>query len=186
MALFPHRLTSTAAATALLAALALPALAQPAAAPAPAASATSEARHGRMHEMRKDRMAKHAAELKAKLQLTPAQEGAWTTFTEAMKPQQGNARLDFQDLRSLSTPERIDRMRAMRAQRAAEADRRGEATKAFYAQLSPAQQKTFDEQSMHMMGRMHRMEHRHEGGHHGMGMQGRPPMGKGAPAPAQQ
>ena len=32
------------------------------------------------------RMDKRAAELKALLKLTPAQEGAWTTFTEAMKP----------------------------------------------------------------------------------------------------
>ena len=184
MAFFQRRLTSTAAASALLAALALPVLAQsaPPAAPAPA---TAEARHARMQDMRKEhmeRMEKFAAELKAKLQLTPAQEGAWTTYTAAMKPQ-NQARLDAQDIRSLSTPERIDRMRAMRTQRAAEADRRGEATKAFYAQLSPAQQKTFDEQTLRLMGRMHRMEHRHDGSHHGM--PGRPPMGKG-PAPAQQ
>ena len=33
-----------------------------------------------------DRMAKRQAELKAKLKITPAQEGAWSTFTAAMQP----------------------------------------------------------------------------------------------------
>ena len=51
---------------------------------------------------------------------------------------------DMQKLRAMTTPERIDHMRQQREQHHAEADRRGEATKAFYAQLTPAQQKTFD------------------------------------------
>ncbi len=31
-------------------------------------------------------MERHAAELKQKLQITPAQESAWTAFTTAMQP----------------------------------------------------------------------------------------------------
>lgn len=184
MAFFQRRLTSTVLASALLAGLALPALAQSAPPAPPSGPGPAEARYARMHELHGERMEKFAAELKTKLQLTPAQESAWTTYTAAMKPQE-RARLDFQGLRSLTTPERIDRMHAMRAQHAAEADRRGEATKAFYAQLTPAQQKTFDEQTLHLMDRMHRMGPRHEGGR--PGMPGNRPMGRGpAPAPAQQ
>ena len=166
MAFFQRRLAATAAASALLAALALPAFAQGTPpAPAPGA-ATAQAPRGPAHGMREHRMEKFAAHLKAKLQLTAEQEGAWTTYTAAMKPQQ-QARVDFQGMKNLTTPERIDRMRTLRTQHAAEADRRGEATKAFYAQLSPAQQKTFDEQTAHAMGRMHRKGPGHERGHHG-------------------
>ena len=52
----------------------------------------------------------------------------------------------------------------MRAQRSAEQDRRGDATKSFYAQLSAPQQKAFDEVSLKFMGRGHRGGMR---GHHG-------------------
>ena len=144
---FSHPLSHRIAATALLAAMALPVLAQqPPAAPAAPAKA-AEGRHERHHGDMAQRHAKRLADLKAQLKLTPAQESAWTTFTTAMQPGERPARLDRQDMDKLTTPERIDRMRAMRAQHAAEADRRGEATKAFYATLTPEQQKTFDAQA---------------------------------------
>lgn len=139
-----HRL----AATALLAAMALPVLAQQPPATPPAASAkAAEGRHERQHGDMAQRHAQRLADLKAQLKLTPAQEPAWTTFTTAMQPGERPARLDRQGMEQLTTPERIDRMRALRAQHAAEADRRGEATKAFYATLAPEQQKTFDAQA---------------------------------------
>lgn len=167
---FQHRL----AATAVLAALALPALAQPAPATPPAASATAEKgdhRHSKAEhrERRQAHMAKRMAALKEQLKLTPAQESAWTTYTAALQPGERTARLDRKDLDKLTTPERIDRMRALRAQHAAEADRRGEATKAFYAALTPEQQKTFDAQARHghrKAGMKGHGEHRH-GHHHG-------------------
>jgi hypothetical protein len=56
----------------------------------------------------------------------------------------------------LTTPERLDRMREMRAVRNAEMDRRADATKTFYAQLTPPQQKAFDEISLKFFGRGHR------------------------------
>jgi protein CpxP len=96
-------------------------------------------------------MAKRQAELKAKLKLTPAQEGAWTTFTASMQPPAPIARLTPEqraEFDKLSTPDRIDKMRALRTQRMADMsaamDKRGEATKTFYAVLTPEQQKTFD------------------------------------------
>ena len=112
----------------------------------------------------------------------------WNTFTEAMQPGRRHARLDAQDMAQLTTPERIDRMRALRAQRNAEADRRGDATKALYAALTPAQQKTFDEHA-HRMQRQHgaRAGHgEHHGHHHGGGTgdgprSERPEPGRAAP-----
>jgi Spy/CpxP family protein refolding chaperone len=96
------------------------------------------------------RMERRQAALKAALKLTPSQEGAWTTFTAAMKPPADlmAKRPDFDALAKLPTPERIDKMKALHAQHITEMtaamDKRGEATKAFYATLTPEQQKTFD------------------------------------------
>lgn len=118
---------------------------------------------------RQEMMAKHLAELKAKLQLAPTQESAWAQWTESMKPPAEMAgktaedrRKMHEDMAKLSTPERIDRMNAMKAQRDAEMARRAEATKTFYATLTPQQQKTFDEN-------MRRRGPGGPGGHHGPG-----------------
>lgn len=164
---FSRRLT----ATALLAALALPALAQPAApdaaASAPAPTAAPQAGHhpamrGERGDAMRHRMdnvhahrAERMAELKTRLHLSAAQEPAWTQFTTALQPGERPARLGPTDMGKLTTPERIDRMRALRAQHAAEADRRGEAVKTFYASLNPEQQKTFDAQRPHHPRHMH-------------------------------
>ena len=159
---FSPRLAAAALAAALMGAAAVPAMAQPAPAPAPAAAAERphhramtpeqlQQRQQRMNEFQ----AQRAEAFKQKLQITPAQESAWNTFQQAMKPGERHARLDSdrQALAQLTTPERIDRMRALRTQRTAEADRRGDAVKAFYATLTPAQQKTFDTESGRMHGR---------------------------------
>jgi len=151
-------------AAAVLAALALPVLAQPTPAnpPAVGAAAAPDARKGpgEHRERHQAHMAQRAAALKEQLKLTPNQEPAWNSFTASMQQGDGHGRLDRKELDKLTTPERIDRMRAMRAQHAAEADRRGEATKAFYAVLTPEQQKTFD-------ARAQRMGPRGEHGKHG-------------------
>lgn len=114
-------------------------------------------------------MAKRQADLKAKLKITPAQEGAWTTFTAAMQPPARGARLmpeQRAEFDKLSTPERIDKMRALRTQRMADMsaamDKRGEATKTFYAALTPEQQKTFDAE--HKKFGPHDGRGRHQGG----------------------
>ncbi|MDB5895242.1 MAG: hypothetical protein JWQ88_2773 [Rhodoferax sp.] len=130
------------------------------AAPPPAQHARSGERMG-WHDPAKmqARMAKRAAELKAKLKLTPAQEPAWTSFTASMQPPAPHARMEHGEMEKLTTPERIDKMRAMRAQRSAEMDKRADAVKTFYATLTPEQQKVFDSNAM-----MHRGGH---DGHHG-------------------
>ena len=66
----------------------------------------------------------------------------------------------------MSTPQRIDAMEKRHAEMAAHMKARGDATKAFYAQLNPAQQKTFDAEAAR------RFEHRGERGGHGHGPRG--------------
>jgi protein CpxP len=106
-----------------------------------------------------EHMAKRLERFKQKLQLTPAQEGAWNSYLAALKPSGKLQRHDRAEFARLPTPERIDRMRAVRAQRIAEMDRRGDATKTFYAALSPQQKKVFDDATA-------RRGHRHHGQGH--------------------
>lgn len=113
----------------------------------------------RMAKMQ-ERMVKREAELKQKLQITAGQEAAWTSFTTALKPGT-RPRMDRDAMAALSTPDRIDQMRALRNQRVAEMDRRADATKAFYAVLSADQKKVFDAETAR---RGHGGGH---GGHHG-------------------
>ena len=117
-------------------------------------------------------MAKRQAELKAKLGITPAQEPAWSSYTTAMQPPTDFKRGDRQALRAeldkLPTPERIDKMRALRTERMAkmnaEMDKRGIATKSLYTALSPEQQKTFDaELALHRPGHGDGGHRRHGG-----------------------
>lgn len=137
-------------ASALAAALSLPVLAQtassspspfPAAAPAagPGFGARAQAPE-RMQQRHADRLAR----LKETLRITPEQESAWQAFSQAMQPLARPGPQDREAWQRLSTPERIDRMRALRQQRNAEMDRRGDATKALYAALSPEQQQRMD------------------------------------------
>ena len=95
--------------------------------------------------------AQHQAALKEKLKITAAQEGAWTAFTSSLQPpaDMHKRRMEIRaEMDKLTTPERIDKMRALRAERDAAMDQRASATKTFYAALSPEQQKVFDAQRM--------------------------------------
>ncbi|QNN56834.1 Spy/CpxP family protein refolding chaperone [Diaphorobacter ruginosibacter] len=197
MARFSTRsFAATALAAAMFAAAAVPAMAQTAPAPAaPVASADAKPaprhheRGPRMTpEQRQERMAKHAEAFKQKLKITADQEPAWNAFQEAMHPKNrpDHARLDRKDMDKLTTPERIDRMRALHAQRSAEMDRRGEAVKTFYAALKPEQQKTFDQESARMMHRFGPGDHKGErdGKRGPRGEHGHRHHGKQAPADA--
>lgn len=98
-------------------------------------------------------MEKRHAALKAQLKLTPAQEPAWVAFMEAHKPPAGKmGKHEMPDMSKLTTPERVDKMREVHAQRVsertAEMEKKGAAVKAFYAALTPEQQKLFDAHEM--------------------------------------
>ncbi|MDO5289536.1 MAG: Spy/CpxP family protein refolding chaperone [Pseudomonadota bacterium] len=125
-----------------------------------------------MQKRMAERHAKRMADLKAQLKITPAQEGAWNNFAAAMQPKAPAQRPDRAEFDKLTTPQRIDRMQALHAERGAEMKARGDATKAFYAQLTPEQQKTFDERALrggkHGDGdRRGGGKHGRHGGHHG-------------------
>lgn len=101
-------------------------------------------------------MDRRHARLKAKLKITADQEGAWSSFTNAMKPAPDamKRRMEMRaELDKLTTPERIDKMRAMRAERDAAMDKRADAVKTFYAVLTPYQKGVFDAQAAHGHGR---------------------------------
>jgi hypothetical protein len=116
-----------------------------------------------MQQRMEERMQRRMESLKRILQISPQQEGAWANWVAAMRPNPANMEQRHrmhEEFARMTTPERIDRMRQMRAQRAAEMDRKGDATKAFYAQLTPPQQKAFDEISMRFFGHGHGRHHR--------------------------
>ena len=174
MAFNPRRMATAA----IIAALTLPALAQNVSTvPAGENNATSttapQARQARdparMQERMQNRKAQHLADLKTRLQITPAQEGAWSEYANTVQSHKWGQSMNRQDMTQLTTPERIDRMRTLRAERAGQADRRGDATKSLYAALTPAQQKTMDEQTL----RHHRNGHgKGDGKHMGRGNHG--------------
>src|SRR5574340_575115 len=105
------------------------------------------------------RRAERMAELKEKLKLAPGQEAAWSKFVEAgqVDHRQGADRKAMRDeFEKLNTPQRLDMMLAMSDMRRAGMVERAEATKAFYAQLNPDQQRVFDAEAMPGRHRDHR------------------------------
>ena len=92
-------------------------------------------------------MQKREARLHEQLKLSAEQEGAWKSFTEKVRPAPGEWP-KHEELAGLKAPERMERMAAMMKQREARMMERVAAVKAFYAVLSPAQQKVFDDNFM--------------------------------------
>ncbi len=126
-----------------------------AAAPAGQAPSLTRGHHGRWDparaaQFRAERMARRLGKLKQALQITAQQEGAWSAWAGALQPV-ARQRPDRAEFERLSTPERIDRIRALRAQRSAALDQRLEATKTFYAALDAQQQKVFDAAGLRFM-----------------------------------
>ncbi|KQT12296.1 Spy/CpxP family protein refolding chaperone [Ramlibacter sp. Leaf400] len=155
---------------ALLASLGIAAQAQTPATPAAPAASSAERQHGHHGKKfdpakRTEMVNKRLADLKQKLKVGPNQETAWTSFSTAMQPSAQRARPDRDAIARMSTPDRIDHLRALRDQRNAEMDRRAEATKSFYGQLSAEQKKTFDDETVRMFG--HRHGRGGMGRHHG-------------------
>lgn len=94
-----------------------------------------------------DRMKMHQQRLHDALKLTPQQEPAWNTFQES-HPFAGNAqRPDPADMAKLSAPERAEKMLEFQKQHQEAMSQHVSAMKDFYAQLTPEQKKTFDEQT---------------------------------------
>lgn len=151
--------------------LAAAAFAMPGATPgaSPGGKAGCEMRQGQAQQGKREAFrARHLAGLKEKLQLQPSQEAAWNAFVQAGQPGPRLAKADrearHEEFQKLSTPERLDHMLAMSDLRRAKMVERAAAVKAFYAQLTPEQQKVFDAEAMPARGagkRLHHPHHRH-------------------------
>ena len=89
---------------------------------------------------------KYQTRLHDKLKLTAEQQGAWKTFTEKTKPDLARFKAQHEEMASLDTPARLDRMQAMMKERESHMADHAAAVKEFYAQLSAEQKKVFDDQ----------------------------------------
>ena len=103
-----------------------------------------------------------AQHLRDMLQLRPEQEPALKTFLEATKPdvhkfemKHDKAAGPAEKPKMLTTPERLDHQAKMMAEHQAAFQKRAAATRAFYGQLSPSQQKVFDTLHAHHGGGRH-------------------------------
>jgi hypothetical protein len=157
----------------LLAGLVLPftlataSLAQPAPdAPPPPPGADAPHRHHEDPAARRAHMADH---LRTVLQLTPAQDPALNAFLDAMHPPGGEGMhhqdRDHDQDQALSTPAKLDKMLAHMDEMRTRMATHVAAIKTFYAQLTPAQQKAFDDIAPMLMGGG---RHGGDGDHDGM------------------
>jgi protein CpxP len=120
--------------------------------------------------------AERSAKLRAILQITPAQDGAFQAWQAAMKPPaRPPTRPDFKAMGAMTTPQRLDARLAMMNEHDAATKNRIEATKRFYSELTPSQRTAMDNLPPMMFGRGHGPGGR--GGHGGPGGHG--PMGHG-------
>ena len=160
---------------ALTAGLSTNALAQNQGAPTPQGPMSSQGKPPHLSEQQKsqiqarraERRAKRLQELKVFLQLQGNQEAAWTIFYAVMqKPMAKPDRFKPEELEKLSTPERIDKMMAVKAERDSQMNQRMSAIKTFYASLNTQQKKVFDTHSLSSIKRFG-MHQEHRGDHHG-------------------
>lgn len=152
-------------------ALAILALGAPAQAQQPPAAGQRPAMEGRWQRPDPAQMRAQMAErMTAVLQLTPQQKPALDAFLASMAPPEGareGRREEMGQMRDMTTPQRLDAMGAKMAERQQAFARRAEATKRFYAQLTPSQQKAFDALGPMGRGMGPGREGHGMGGHHG-------------------
>ena len=94
---------------------------------------------------------------KAKLKLARNKKEAWNRFTQTINHRPSRHQAPGPEMAQLSTPRRIDRMRALRKGMDAmntAMDQRDRGHQTFYATLNP-EQKTFDAEHARMNGSMH-------------------------------
>ena len=154
--------------------------------------------HGGRMAMHRDPEAR-ANHMRTLLQLRPEQEPALKAFLEATKPQMHKREMKHDKdagppepagggHKMLTTPERLDHQAKMMAEHQAAFTKRAAATRAFYGQLNPSQQKVFDTLHAHHGGGRHMKVIRRggpggHGGGHGERMMMRGGPEQGAPMP---
>jgi hypothetical protein len=148
---------------------------KPAVKPAAPTAEQRDQKRAERHAQMQKKMAERQAAFKAELKLTPEQEPAWNAFIARTQPQAGAMprRGEREDWSKLTTPQRLDKMQALKAERDAAMAKRVDAIKSFYAALNADQQKVFDSKRIGGfqragMHRDHGGQHRHHGDHPGM------------------
>lgn len=115
-----------------------------------------------------ERIERRLERLQEALALQPSQGAAWATFKEAMLERAQGAAERMRERRDqdrpVTAPERMERMERFGKERVAALGVTRQAVETFYAQLTDAQKKTFDER-FRLMGPGDR-------GHHGKGHRG--------------
>lgn len=111
-----------------------------------------------------ERMDQRAKRMHDALKITPAQEGAWQAYLSALKsnmPQRGQ--FDRAAFKQMPAPERMEKRIEMARGHITRMENNLAATKTFYAQLAPEQQKLFDEKAgrFSQRGHMRMMRHHH-------------------------
>lgn len=126
------------------------------------------AKHGmKTPAERMEMRSKHMSALKEKLKLSVQQEAAWGEFANMRQarmhpiPTDAERQARKAEFAKLTTPQRLDKMLAKSDMRRAKMLERAQATKAFYAQLSPDQQAVFDAEAK-PKGRWGRGGHHHQ------------------------
>jgi periplasmic protein CpxP/Spy len=126
------------------------------------------ARQEKMWQRHLQHFDNHMAEMKKRLEITPAQEGAWSQFVSALRPSDkpepmAMGREQWREMMQMKAPDRMEKMLALQearhAQRSAKMHQHLEALKALYPQLNETQQKMFDKMSAHMGGRRQGWHH---------------------------
>ncbi len=105
---------------------------------------------GAVHAQTPDLSSLHDA-----LHLSAAQEDAWRAYRAAITPDpqaEARHRSAAMMMTTLTTPRRVDLVDAEMEQDLMLVRRQGEAVKAFYATLTPDQQRAFDHQTMQSSG----------------------------------
>ena len=88
-------------------------------------------------------------DLHGKLNLSPPQEKVWDDYKEVITSSIKVPKMrDKAELATMTAPERLEKMHAKVKEREAVMARLLEATKTFYAQLTPEQQKIFDAETL--------------------------------------
>jgi protein CpxP len=118
-------------------------------------AAKMEQRVAKMEE----RVAKRQDALHEKLNLSAAQETAWTTFTATNKPGARWERPDRAAMKAMSAPQRMEKRIAMSKERIVRQETRLADLTTFYSVLTAEQKKTFD---ANMQGRQYDERHGHQ------------------------
>lgn len=120
------------------------------------------ARRNRKHHGA-ERGAHRLEQLKADLGITPEQEPAWNTYSQAMQPKDRSGDEKRPEFSKLTTPERIEYMQSRQGERQQHMDQRLDAVKRFYAHLTPEQQAIYDQKMTHAWGGKGHGQGRHRG-----------------------